>query len=132
MTEPPPSEGRLAAAASVVRSLSLTNVLIIALLVAIAIPAYIIYRAVNDPAVMNRLLSSYQELPNQQSGCTLRTVRERGGPQRWSVSTGFAFHGADRWSISVLLDYEPTGEQITSYCETLKLIADRTLMAPKL
>jgi len=129
LTEPP--EGRLAAAASVVKGLSLSNVLIIALLVVIAIPAYVIYRALHDPEIMNRLLSSYQELPNQQSGCTLRTVRERGGPQRWSISTGFAFHGVDRWSINVLLDYEPTGEQITSYCETLKTIADHTLMAPK-
>ena len=124
MADQPP--GRLAAAASVVKSLSLSNVLIIALLAVIAIPVYIVYRALNDAAVMDRLLSSYKEVPNT-SGCTLREVKSRGGPARWSISTGFAFHGADRWSINVILDQQPTTEQLTSNCETLKLIADGVL-----
>jgi len=118
--------GRLAAAASIVKSLSLSNVLIIALLAVIAIPVYIVYRALNDAAVMDRLLSSYKEVPNT-SGCTLREVKARGGPARWAISTGFAFHGADRWSINVILDQQPTTEQLTSNCETLKLIADGVL-----
>ena len=124
MADPPP--GRLAAAASVVKSLSLSNVLIIALLAVIAIPVYIVYRALNDAAVMDRLLSSYKEVPNT-SGCTLREVKSRGGPARWAISTGFAFHGADRWSINVILDQQPTTEQLVSNCETLKLIADGVL-----
>ena len=124
MDEPPP--GRLAAAASVVKGLSLSNVLIIALLAVIAIPTYVIYRAMNDAAVMDRLLSSYKEVPNT-SGCTLREVKARGGPARWAISTGFAFHGADRWSINVILDQQPTTEQLVSNCETLKLIADGVL-----
>lgn len=126
MTEPAAHEGKLAAAAAVVKGLSLSNVLIIALLTVIAIPTYVIYRALNDATVMNRLLSSYSEIPNT-SGCTLRTVKERGGPQRWSISTGFAFHGADRWAINVILDQQPSTEQLTSNCATLKLIADDVL-----
>jgi hypothetical protein len=126
VTELPP-EGKLAAAASVVRSLSLTNVLIIALLVAIAIPAYIVYRALADPAVMDRFLSSYREYPNQVSGCTMREVKERGGPDLWSVSAGFAFHGSARWYVAVALSAKPSDQELVSHCETLKRIADGLL-----
>jgi len=114
------------AALTAVKGLSLSNVLIIALLAVIAVPVYIVYRALNDAAVMDRLLSSYKEIPNT-SGCTLREVKARGGPARWAISTGFAFHGADRWSINVILDQQPTTEQLVSNCETLKLIADGVL-----
>jgi hypothetical protein len=127
MTEPPPHEGRLAAAANVVKGLSLGNVLIIALLVVIAIPAYLTYKALNDPVVMDRLMSSYREYPNQISGCTLREVKERGGPDMWSVSAGFAFHGSARWYIAVGLTAKPSDAEITTHCETLKRIADGLL-----
>lgn len=126
MTEPPPSQGRLAAAASVVKGLSLANVLTIALLAVIAVPVYVIYRALNDATVMDRLLSSYKEIPNT-SGCTMRVVKERGGPELWSISTGFAFHGGDRWAINVIVTQQPTTEQLTGHCATLKLIADDVL-----
>jgi len=36
----------------------LTNVLVIALLALIAVPTYLAYKMLNDPAVMDRLLSS--------------------------------------------------------------------------
>jgi len=130
VTEPPPHEGRLAAAASVVKGLSLNNVLTIALLVVIAIPAYFAYKLLNDPVVMNRLLSSYREYPNQISGCTMREVKERGGPDMWSVSTGFAFHGSARWYIAVAMTAKPSDEEVASHCETLKRIADSLLRAP--
>jgi hypothetical protein len=128
VTEPPP-EGKLAAAASVVKGLSLGNVLVIALLVVIAIPAYVIWKAVSDPVLMDRLMSSYRELPNG-SGCVLRNVRERGGPDQWAISSGFAFHGQDRWYVAVGLTHKPTDEQLTSHCETLKRIADTLAMPP--
>jgi hypothetical protein len=127
LTEPSPSEGKLAAAASVVKGLSLTNVLIIALLVAIAIPAYLVYKALNDPVVMDRLMSSYREYPNQISGCTMREVKERGGPDLWSVSAGFAFHGSARWYVAVALSAKPSDQELVAHCETLKRIADDLL-----
>lgn len=129
MTEPPPSEGKLAAAASVVKGLSLGNVLIIALLVVIAIPAYLVYKLLNDPIVMDRLMSSYHEYPSQISGCTLREVKERAGPDMWSVSTGFAFHGSARWYIAVAMTAKPSDAEITTHCEALKRIADDLLRA---
>lgn len=128
MSEPPPSEGRLAALLGAVKNLTPANLLMLAGLLVIVVPVYVVYRALNDTSVMDRLMSSYQVIPNS-SGCVLRTLKERGGPQAWSVSTGFAFHGAERWSINVILDQQPTDEALASHCATLKLIADDVLAA---
>ena len=112
-----------------VRSLSLANVLTIALLVVIAIPAFLAYKMLTDPVVMDRLMSSYREYPNQISGCTMREVKERAGPDMWSVSTGFAFHGSARWYIAVAMSTKPSDTEIAAHCEALKRIADSLLRA---
>jgi len=107
----------------------LTNALVIALLTLIAVPTYLAYKMLNDPAVMDRLLSSYKELPNG-SGCTLREVKERGGPDLWAISTGFAYHGDNRWYVAVGLTHAPDANDLTSHCETLRRIADTLSMPP--
>jgi hypothetical protein len=122
----PPEPGKLERAASVVRSLSLGNVLVIALLVVIAVPTYVVYRALGDEKIMNRLMSTYEEIASR-GGCTIRHVKARGGPDLWGVSSGFAYQGTDRWFINVLLDHAPSDEEIDGYCASLKLITDRML-----
>lgn len=122
---PPPAEGRFAGAANVIKGLTLSNVLVIFLLLAMAGPAYVLWKAVNDKQLMDRFLSSYREIASD-TGCTIRVVAERGGPEHWSVSTGFAMQGSDRWTVGVILDHEP-GDLVASYCETLKLIVDSML-----
>jgi len=97
------------------------------MLAVVAVPVYIIYRALDDEKLLDRFMSTYEETANQQSGCVLRHVQERGGPDNWGISSGFAFQGADRWFVSVVLTHEPSSEEILSYCESLKLIADRML-----
>jgi hypothetical protein len=109
------------------RSLTLTNVLVIAMLVVVAIPAYAVYTALNDPAVLDRFLSSYNEVADEKTDCTIRKARARGGPWLWSISAGFAFQRSDRWAISVVLPAEPNANDIQSYCATLNLIVDKML-----
>ena len=99
----------------------------IAVLVLVAIPAYFVYRLLNDPTVMDRFLSSYSETTDTESGCTIRKVRLRGGPWRWSIATGFAMQRSDRYSVSVILPEEPDADDIQSYCATLNLIVDKML-----
>jgi hypothetical protein len=123
----PPSDGRVLSWLSAVKGLTVSNVLVIALLVIVAIPAYTIWKALGDEKLLDRFLSTYEEESNQQSGCTLRHVQQRGGPDLWSVASGFAFQGADRWFVSVVLTHAPGSEEIVSYCESLKLIADKML-----
>lgn len=123
----PPSDGRISGLIAAVKGLTLSNVMVIALLAAILVPVYIVYRALDNEQLLDRFMSTYEEESNQQSGCSVRHVQERGGPDQWSVSSGFAFAGSDRWFVNVVLTHEPSGEEITSYCESLKLIADTML-----
>jgi hypothetical protein len=121
---PPPPEGRFAHAAHAIRSLTLTNVLVIFLLLGMILPAYVVYRALSDEALLDRFLSSYRVI-GVESGCTIRMVAERGGPEQWSIATGFAAAGSERWNVSVVLEQEPSREQIASHCATLMLIVER-------
>jgi hypothetical protein len=123
MTEPPP-EGRFAHAAHAVRALTLSNVLVIFLLLLMAVPVYIVYRALSDEALLDRFLSSYRVI-GSEGGCTIRMVAERGGPEQWSINTGFAAGGNERWTVGVVLEREPSREEITSHCATLLLIVER-------
>jgi hypothetical protein len=123
MTEQPPT-GKLDRLIGAVKGLTLSNAVVIILLVAVAIPAYFVYRALNDQAILDRFVSNYQEAPALGTNCTIRTGHVWGGPQTWSVSTGFAFQGSDRWTVAVLLNREPSKEEVTSYCATLNIIVD--------
>lgn len=107
-----------------VRGLTLTNAAVIAMLVVVAIPAYLVYAAVNNQALLDRFMSDYREVSSQNIPCAVREAKYRGGPATWTITTGFAFHGRDRYIIGVALDFEPNNEALQSYCETLKLIAD--------
>jgi len=124
---PPPQDGRVLTWLNAVRGLTLSNVLVIALLAIVAVPVYVIYRALDDEKLLDRFMSTYEEEASQMTGCTLRHVQERGGPDIWGISSGFAFQGGDRWFVSVALSHDPSPEEIASYCASLKLIADRML-----
>jgi hypothetical protein len=124
--EPPP-EGRYLGWLNAIKGLSITNVLVIAMLAVVAVPVYTIYKALGDDKLLDRFMSTYEEEASQMTGCTLRHVQERGGPDIWGISSGFAFQGDDRWFVSVALSHDPSSEEVASYCESLKLIADRML-----
>jgi hypothetical protein len=114
----------IATIADIIKGLSLTNVLIIALLVLIAVPSYILYRFLNDASLLNKFTSFYEELSNENSSCTLRIASQRGADPFYSISTGFAFQGSDRYTVGVILTHKPDEGQLVSYCETLNLIVD--------
>jgi hypothetical protein len=126
MAEQPPPD-RLSRWLTAVKGLTVTNAIVILLLLLGLIPSFVIYKAVGDEKLLDRLLSTYEEKSSQQVGCTLRHAQQRGGPDLWSISTGFAFRGEARWFISVATDTEPTIDELQSYCEVLKLIADKML-----
>jgi hypothetical protein len=119
--------GRIAGLLNAVRGLTLSNVLVLAALAVIAVPAFVVYQAVTgNDALLDRLLSTY-ELVESDSDCIVRHVQERGGPDLWSVGAGFAFQGRDRWSVNVLVSSMPGEDEIATYCEALKLIVDKML-----
>src|SRR5207344_3237596 len=105
---PPPQQDTVTTVGGmikIIKGMTLTNVLIIALLVTIAIPTYILYRFVNDASLLNKFASFYEEISTDKSPCTLRVASQRGAEPFFAVSTGFAYQGSDRWTISVLLGH---------------------------
>ena len=125
MTETPPPNGKVAGWINAARGLTFQNIVILALLALIIVPTYFVYQLLNQPEMLDKFLSSYSEGTHEPSGCTVRKVRLRGGPWRYGVAAGFAFSGSDRWQVSVILNGEPSEDEIMSYCAALNLIADR-------
>lgn len=127
MTEP--DKGMIGGLANVLKSLSIWNVLTLLLLCLILVPIWVIYRAVSDEKLMDRLLSQYEEITETSVGCILRHVRVRGGPDQWAIASGFAYQGGDRWYLSVITNStnQPTQQEVAAYCESLKLITDSIL-----
>ena len=121
---PPDRVGQIGGVVNIIKGLSLTHVLIIALLVAIAIPTYILWRFLNDASMLNKFTSFYEEISSDKSPCTVRIASQRGADPTYAISTGFAFQGSDRWTISAVMTHKPDDGQIASYCETLQLIVD--------
>lgn len=121
---PPQSDGKVLGWLNAVKGLTFTNALVIIMLVVVAIPTYLIYRAVNDEKLLDRFLADYREIASPHTNCLLRKVQLRGGPETWWIGTGFAYQGADRWQIGVILPREPTENDQRSYCATLNLLVD--------
>jgi hypothetical protein len=126
---PPAQDGRILSWLNAVKGLTISNVLVIAMLIVVAVPTYLIYRVVNDHELLDRFLSHYREISSQNVGCTLREARDRGSAEFFGISTGFAYQGRDKYIISVVLDHHPSDEELNSYCATVKAIAD-SLQAP--
>jgi hypothetical protein len=125
--EPTPPDNRVGVVgeiANIVKGLSLTNVLIIALLVALAVPTYILWRFLNDASLLNKFTSFYEERSSDKVGCILRIASQRGVHPIYSISTGFAYQGSDRYIVGVIVEDEPDEGRLASYCETLNLIVD--------
>jgi hypothetical protein len=122
----PPSDriGMIGELTNIIKGLSLTHVLIIALLVLIAAPTFILYRFLTDASLLNKWTSFYEELSSDKVGCTLRIASQRGADPIYSISTGFAVGGSDRYTVGVILTHQPDQGQLVSYCEVLNKIVD--------
>ena len=123
--EPPPDHvGMIGGIVKIIQSMTLTHVLILALLLVILIPTFILYRFMTDASMLNKWTSFYEELSSDKSPCTLRIASVRGADPTYAISTGFAFQGSDRWTVSVVMGHKPDEGQLISYCETLNQIVD--------
>jgi len=125
MSEPPPDRvGQVGGLVKIVQSITLTQVLIIALLVAIAVPTYVFWRFLNDTSMLNKFTSFYEEISSDKVPCTLRIASQRGADPSYSLSTGFAYQGSDRYVVGVVLSKQPDDAELVAYCATLNAIVD--------
>lgn len=124
MTEQPP-EDRISRWIAALKGLTFTNAAVIAVLVIALAPAYALWSVLNDPAMLGRFLSSYEEQSSDKSPCTLRIASLSGAGDSYGISAGFAFQGSDKWVVSVIIENrKPTPEEFHSYCEALLLLID--------
>jgi len=125
INKPPPEnhDGRVFGWLTAVKGLTITNAIVIVMLVLVAIPSYVVYRALDDEKVMDKIMSSYDQLRTDTS-CLVSRFNLRGGAETWAIANGFAYEGRDRWVVSVILDHRPNIDEMRSYCETLKVFVD--------
>lgn len=121
---PEPPSGFITSIVNALKGLTIGNALVIVLLATVLVPSYLLYRVITEPELLDRFLSSYKVYGNQVSACTLRKVKQRGEDYTYVINTGFAFEGGSRWSMAVSLNWEPTDEQVRSYCDTLEKLVD--------
>jgi hypothetical protein len=124
LLQQPDRVGQLGGIVGLVQSMTLTHVLIVALLAAILVPSYVAWRVLNDESMLTKFTSRYEEITSDKIPCTLRIASVRGGGDSYSISTGFAVQGSDRYTIAVLLDRKPDDLSLQSYCEVLQKIVD--------
>ena len=125
MIEPPHEHaGMVQSILNFLKGMTLTNALVVFLLVAALVPAYLLYITINDETMMGKFLSYYEEVTTDKTACTLRIASIRGGSEQYSITTGFAYEGSDRWMVGVLLNHKPDDTALVSYCATLELIVD--------
>lgn len=122
MSQPPsPLPNNSSGWLSFAKGLTLGNAAAILVLLVGLVPAYVVYRMVTDPALIDRFLSSY-EVRSTGTACRLVKAREHGGGYTYAVTTAFAAEGQQKWSLGAVMTTEPSEEEIKSNCALLQAI----------
>lgn len=115
---------RLERILNLLKGLSFGNVVVIFILVMTAAAIYTLYRFLNDEILMNKFLSHYEESSNDKIPCTSRIGSKRGGALTYSITTGFAYDGNDRWVIGIHRDAKISKDEFFEYCIALQMFVD--------
>jgi hypothetical protein len=120
---PGPPTTNVSAGLSFLKGLTIANAAVIVLLVVALVPAYVVYRLVTDPDLLDRFLSGF-DIYAVEGPCRVSKARQRGGEWTWGEGNGFAIEGRTRWIVGVVMTEEPTAEEIKSNCAILTSIID--------
>jgi hypothetical protein len=121
------SPGKLGAVGRIVemlKSLTLTNVLVIILLGLVCGPAYLTWRIINDEGLLRMIFSNFEERSMPGTDCALRVASQRAAAATYYISISYAYSGNDRWYIGVNTPVEPSPEDAKNYCRVLDEIID--------
>jgi hypothetical protein len=117
------NSGILERAFSVVKSLNMTNVLIFALLVVIAIPAYFAYRFMSDVAFRREFMSSAVIL-EQHVPCIVLEGHRYGAEARHSVFIVYGLDGRNEKLIGLRAPAAMNSVELTDMCKRVTVLAD--------
>lgn len=116
-------EGRVEKAFNVIRSMSLTNVLITLLMVLIAIPAYFAYRFMTDVAFRREFMSSAIIL-DMHAPCIVLEGHRYGTQARHSVFIVYGLDGRNEKLLGLRAPGEMTSPELTELCGRVTQLAD--------
>ena len=108
---------------AVVRSLNITNVLIFALLVVIAIPAYFAYRFMSDVAFRREFMSS-AVIMEQHAPCVVLEGHRYGADVRHSVFIVYGLDGRNEKLVGLRAPEAMNGVELTDMCKRVTVLAD--------
>jgi hypothetical protein len=118
-----PDEGKLERAFGVVKSMNLTNVLIIALLVILAIPAYFAYRFMSDVAFRREFMSSAVIL-DMHAPCIVLEGHRYGSQARHSVFIVYGLDGRNEKLLGLRAPGAVTDPDLTELCKRVTVLAE--------
>jgi hypothetical protein len=120
MTE---SDGKLERAFGVVKSMSLTNVLILALIVVIAIPAYFAYRFMSDVAFRREFMSTAVIL-DQHAPCIVLEGHRYGSSARHSVFVVYGVDGRNEKLLGLRAPGSMDNDDLTDLCKRVVVLSE--------
>lgn len=101
------------------KGLTLSNVLIIGLLILISFPAYVAYRVINEERLMNYVASSFEELRFGIGDCGVFRAQIRGEEPEYLVRYTFRFDRLGMWYLAIRGQTEPTKTEAKEKCAAL-------------
>jgi hypothetical protein len=117
------NSGILERAFGVIKSLNITNVLIFALLVVIAIPAYFAYRFMSDVAFRREFMSSAVIL-DVHAPCIVLEGHRYGGTARHSVFIVYGLDGRNEKLLGLRAPGSVTDPDLTELCKRVTVLAE--------
>jgi hypothetical protein len=107
----------------IIKGLTITNIVTLAMLIGLLLPAYLGWRVINDATLMALILSEYRELP-AKTDCQLAKEQPAGTEGTYSLRTPFAERSREVWYISVRVRFEPDEQALNKYCAALQGVVD--------
>lgn len=110
--------------AAIVRALTLQNVLLLALLVLIGLPVFLIYRLGNDRSLREQFLSSIRVVDGLGVPCLVVASNMAGQPERLTVGVSFESDGRIEFDIVARSPGVLSGQEIATACEQARKYRD--------
>jgi hypothetical protein len=123
MTDLPPRAGMFERVIHTVRTLTLTNILMIALLLLIAVPVYFIYHFMTDDGFRRELLSR-AIIIDKNVPCIVLVAHRYGSADRYTVGLVYGFEGRMERIIALRAPGTLTDQEIEKVCDRVVAIAN--------
>lgn len=108
---------------SIIKGLSLLNVAVLGLALALLFPAYIGWKLINNPQLAGLFFSEYREI-DSPTDCTLALAQPAGTEAGWYVRAVMAERNRETWFVSVRLRFQPDHDAMATYCAALQAMVD--------